>query len=154
MNKTLKIFLIVITVVICVPILSLILFGIFVNIGNNIVADNIESDLLDIALPENTEIIDSTSVAGKISGNGNGMQYVGAILVKSELTSEELEEYYESHSERIGVYNIHTEIEFEYHYDAYNFPTDVPENTYCIECWNYEMPQWFKQINEFDLRGH
>lgn len=39
-------------------------------------------------------IIESTSVAGKMLGNGNGMQWFGILLVKSNLDEKQLSEWY------------------------------------------------------------
>ena len=39
-------------------------------------------------------MIESISRAGKLTGNGNGMQYFGAILIRSDLSLEELDAYY------------------------------------------------------------
>ena len=39
-------------------------------------------------------MIESLSQAGKLTGNGNGMQYFGAILIRSELSLEEWDAYY------------------------------------------------------------
>ena len=50
---------------------------------NNHTAYKVEKTLCEIPLPEETELIESLSQAGKLTGNGNGMQYFGAILVKS-----------------------------------------------------------------------
>lgn len=49
--------------------------------------------------PENTEYIGSVCGAGKLIGCGNGMQYFGAILIKSELSREALEAYYSNYAE-------------------------------------------------------
>ena len=61
---------------------------------NNYTAYKVEKALCEIPLPEETELIESLSQAGKLTGNGNGMQYFGAILIRSELSLEELETYY------------------------------------------------------------
>ena len=61
---------------------------------NNHTACKVEKALCEIPLPEETELIESLSQAGKLTGNGNGMQYFGAILIRSELSLEELETYY------------------------------------------------------------
>ena len=61
---------------------------------NNHTAYKVEKALCEIPLPEETELIESLSQAGKLTGNGNGMQYFGAILIRSELSLEELETYY------------------------------------------------------------
>ena len=61
---------------------------------NNYTAYKVERVLCDIPLPEEAELIESLSQAGKLTGNGNGMQYFGAILIRSELSLEELDVYY------------------------------------------------------------
>ncbi len=61
---------------------------------NNHTAYKVEKALCEIPLPEETELIESLSQAGKLTGNGNGMQYFGAILIRSELSLEELDIYY------------------------------------------------------------
>ena len=53
-----------------------------------------EKELCETPLPEKTELIESISRAGKLTGNGNGMQYFGAILIRSDLSLEELDAYY------------------------------------------------------------
>lgn len=45
-------------------------------------------------LPPETELCASVSAAGKLTGCGNGMQYFGAVLVRSTLTRRELWEHY------------------------------------------------------------
>ena len=61
---------------------------------NNHTAYKVEKALCEIPLPEETELIESLSQAGKLTGNGNGMQYFGVILIRSELSLEELDAYY------------------------------------------------------------
>ena len=73
-------------------------------IANNCIADSIEKDLRAIELPENTRLVESVSIAGKMFGNGNGMQYIGVILVESDMSPEELEEYYMTHGKSVGEY--------------------------------------------------
>ena len=48
---------------------------------NNYTANKVERASCEIPLPEETELIESLSQAGKLTGNGNGMQYFGAILI-------------------------------------------------------------------------
>lgn len=75
-------------------IIIIIILTVSVPIINNYYAYRIEMQLYETPLPEKTEIIDSTSKAGKLVGNGNGMQYFGAILIKSKLSLENLRDYY------------------------------------------------------------
>ena len=72
---------------------------------NNHTAYKVEKPLCEIPLPEETELIESLSQAGKLTGNGNGMQYFGAILIRSELSLEELETYVANDGAR-GEYEI------------------------------------------------
>ncbi len=61
---------------------------------NNAIALGVEKELKALPLPEGTTLVKSSSVAGKLTGNGNGMQYFGALLVKSELDAPALAAYY------------------------------------------------------------
>ena len=63
-------------------------------ITNNAIAHGMAKELKSAPLPEGTILMDSFSLAGKLVGNGNGMQYFGAMLIKSEQTLEELAAYY------------------------------------------------------------
>ena len=53
-------------------------------ICNNILAKKQAERLLACELPRNVRLLDSASFAEKLSGNGNGMQWVGAILIESD----------------------------------------------------------------------
>lgn len=61
---------------------------------NNHTAYKVEKKLCETPLPEKTELIESILRAGKLTGNENGMQYFGAILIRSDLSLEELDAYY------------------------------------------------------------
>ena len=71
--------------------LTIILFTLYIvsPIVNDNVAKKTADELVEIPLPNNTAFIESIYKAGKLVGNGNGMQYFGAILIKSELSVEE-----------------------------------------------------------------
>ena len=98
-TKVGKIILIIPFALIAAALVLLVLFELAIMGANNIVARNTLHDITKIPLPENTEIVETISVAEKVVGNGNGMQYFGAVLLKSDLTVEELEDYYENPSE-------------------------------------------------------
>ena len=78
---------------ICLIVLILAAF-VSVPVYNNYCAYNVEKMLCETPLPEQTELIEAISQTGKLTGNGNGMQYFGAILIKSELSLEKLDAYY------------------------------------------------------------
>ncbi len=118
---------------------------------NNFQADKLRKQLLDMALPEKTEIVESISNAGKISGNGNGMQYFGAILIKSELSLDELQAHYTAVDwngpyvqEQIGkVINIG--------YGSLQFSSSPDmDGYYTVYLWG----DTDSDILNYDLRGH
>lgn len=87
-----KIIVIGASIVFCV----ILTFLIVTPIANNNVAKKTAKELSDLSLPQNTEYIEAVYKAGKLTGNGNGngMQYFGAIPIQSELNLDELKEFY------------------------------------------------------------
>lgn len=147
MKKSKKILLIIF-----LSIIILIIF--FIPITNNFIAWRVESKIKNIPLPQDTKIIDSISVAGKQTGNGNGMQYFGAILVKSDLDLIELEEYYKNYREDEWSLNIKKQntakIDVIEHGD-YSFDTkESLENCYIVYSWEGSK----LEILSLDIRGH
>ena len=92
MKKVIK----VIGIALVVLVVTMVISTPFVN---NYSAAKIEKRLTALPLPEKTEYIESISKAGKMTGNGNGMQFLGVMLVQSELTLEELDAYYATYRE-------------------------------------------------------
>ena len=92
MGKTLKI--------IClVPIIGLILFILaffIVPVLNNIRLNSFANQLDNYSTPEKTIVISKHQTIGKLNGNGNGIDYFACILVKSELSLDEVKKYYEN----------------------------------------------------------
>lgn len=91
-----------------------------------------KNDLISTPLPQNTEIYDSLSVAGNLTGNGNGMNFFGAILIKTELSAEELEQHYSNYRNN----------EYEYIIDSQN-----QAQIEAIEHGNYSFT-YLKDINK------
>ena len=145
-----------------IAILSFIVFNILlyaaVVVANNCIAWDIENDLRKIELPEQTEFVEAVSRAGKIYGNGNGMQYFGAILVTSDLTEEELKEYYKSFNKDIEVERQEDEIIFSdnsYKFDKF----DSDKTNYKISLWRYnysygETASFINYLLDTDIRAH
>ena len=107
-------------------------------------------------MPNNTKIIDSISISGKLSGNGNGMQYFGAILIETELSETEIDEYYKKYrnnqwsflvskqkSSQIDVIDIGK-------YEFKKFNNENKEKSYIIYSWGSSN----NFLLDFDLRGH
>lgn len=127
---------------------------IYTPVVNDNTAKETANELLDIPLPDHTEFVETVYKAGKLVGNGNGMQYFGAILIKSELPLEELKEYYLSFSENewecIVEKQTGTDIKVIEH-GRLTFKTDIEgDNYYIVYSWG-ENDAVF---GEWDIRGH
>lgn len=127
-----------------------------IPVVNNWTAKKVEQDLLALSIPEATEVIDSISKAGKITGNGNGMQYFGAILVKSELSIDELNIFYEQFRNNewdcIVVNQKQPQIDFFEYYDELRFSEyDNEKGDFFII---YSWGDGISPFDELDLRGH
>lgn len=121
---------------------------------NDNMAEKTANELADIPLPKSTELIESIHKAGKLVGNGNGMQYFGAILIKSELSLDELKEYYLDFADNewscIVENQINTDIRIIEHAKL-AFKTDIDGNNYYIV---YSWGNNNTIFHEFDIRGH
>ena len=150
------VFWVLLTVLILLPIL--LYTGIV--IANNCIADSIEKDLRAIELPENTRLVESVSIAGKVLGNGNGMQYIGVILVESDMSPEELEEYYMTHGKSVGEYISVRKQDGQEWLGVHTFKHfDADGNYYAIDCMKANMSHYIDsgfiwELLDLDLRGH
>ena len=132
----------------------LLCFLIAAPIVNNNAAKKTTKKLADLPLPESTEYIEDIYKAGKLVGNGNGMQYFGAILIKSELSLEQLKDYYSAFAEHewecVLEEQTGTEIKLIEH-GRLDFKTDVDtEKYYIVYSWGDNNTIF----HEFDIRGH
>ena len=149
MGKFLKI-IVIISLIFAAAVIMLIASVPFVN---NHVARRTANELAEIPLPEHTEYIEKISRAAKLVGNGNGMQYLGVVLLKSELTLEELEEYYSG-------YNVTVKHQTGKRIEGMNpsglvFTSEINgDDFYVVYKWgNNDYPLHVFYEN-FDLRGH
>ena len=121
---------------------------------NNYTAYKVEKALCEIPLPEKTELIESLSQAGKLTGNGNGMQYFGAILIRSELSLEELETYYSDYRNNEWEYLVEIQkgqsIEVIDH-GGLQFSEEIKGSGYYII---YSWGSGDSLLKELDMRGH
>ncbi|WP_217900049.1 hypothetical protein [Paenibacillus herberti] len=108
-------------------------------------------------MPDKTKMVDSVSLAGKLVGNGNGMQFFGAILIKSELTIDELNNFYLDYREDEWSYlvekqesNLISVIEIgNTTFKALNADERLV-NYYIVYNWgSSKFP-----LSDLDLRGH
>ena len=135
----------------------LLIFALVVPIINNGIALGVEKDLKAIPLPEKTELVESISKAGRLTGNGNGMQYFGAILIKSDLSLEELVTYYQTY--RTGQYDcliasqVDNEILAVQHGDLAFRHAEYGVGYYIVYTWG-SAPNWMRDWLDTDMRGH
>ena len=113
-----------------------------------------EKELCETQLPEKTELIESISRAGKLTGNGNGMQYFGAILIQSELSLKELDDYYSDHRSNEWEYLVEIQegqsIDVIDH-ETLNFGKEINDAVYYIV---YSWESENSLLKELDIRGH
>ena len=103
-----------------------------IYICNNVLAKKQEERLLACELPRNARLLVSDSFAGKLSGNGNGMQWTGSILIESdaELNEDSL-----------------------YQWFAYQIQPDEPMET--IDVFFQDAPYFYgHQKNRFSGEAH
>ena len=135
---------------------AVVLIGSVISIPliNNHTAYKVEKALCEIPLPEETELIESLSQAGKLTGNGNGMQYFGAILIRSDLSLEELDAYYSGY--RSNEWECLVEIQEGQSIDVIdheilNFGKEINDaGYYIVYSWESEN----SLLKELDIRGH
>ncbi|WP_339290161.1 hypothetical protein [Paenibacillus sp. FSL E2-0201] len=150
MKKTFIIILIIAVVALILPIVS-------TPFINNYIAYSTKKNLMELSLPDKTERVDALSSAGKLMGNGNGMQFFGAILIKSEQTLEQLNNFYAKYRENDWSYivekQVSNNIAFIEHRDLKFKALKADEklvNYYIVYTWgssNYPL-------SDLDIRGH
>ena len=120
---------------------------------NNYTAYKVERALCEIPLPQDTELIESLSQAGKLTGNGNGMQYFGSILIRSDLPLEELDAYYSGYRSNEWECLVETQegqtIEVIDH-GILQFSEEIKDNGYYIV---YSWGSGNSLLEELDIRG-
>lgn len=88
--KTLKRIIIVFCLILAISILPW-----FVNpIINNIRLAQFSRQIYSHSLPRQTQLLEKQCICGKLNGNGDGMDFLATILIKSDLSLEELQRYY------------------------------------------------------------
>ncbi len=140
--------------VVLIPVLTFVCILIVAPIVNDSISGSTAKELAARPLPENTELIESVSKAGKLVGCGNGMQYFGAILIKSGLSLTELREYYNSFAGSGREYIVENQSAGDIkviEHALISFKTDIDgDNYYIVYTWGDNQTIF----HEFDLRGH
>ena len=149
--------------VLCFLVLFIAISQLTIHIANDHIAKELEHKLRSCPLPTDAQLLDSASIAGKMEGNGNGMQWFGVMLIKSSMSEEELTEWFEQRvavdegTEYIWVMKQDTPTIFgDSHFQFQNY-SDA-NDCYQIRLARYsvagmESSLW-EQILNGDLRGH
>lgn len=72
----------------------LLVIALGIPVANNYVAHGLKKSMEALPLPENTRLVESLSMAGRVQGPGSEMQYFAVLLLESELSREELQNHY------------------------------------------------------------
>lgn len=127
-------------------------FAVSVPVVNDAAAREVETELLSLPLPAGTERIDSTAQAGRLVGNGNGMQYLGALLIRSDQSLEQLRSFYRAYDDPAVAVIPTTGTEIGEFHGAGGFLARAGEaGTFIVYAWG-DGPGWFYE--DVDLRGH
>ncbi len=124
-------------------------------ITNSIILSSLAGDFADEVATSGAQIIEAEKIYGKLNGNGNGISFFGALLVKkdsvadidaliSELDEDfEIVEYYEPTNAQVTSKHLeHGNLEFD---------TDIASGEYLVLCFHESS---HPMANEFDIKGH
>ncbi len=143
-------------------ILLIVAFYLTVHIANNHIAETLKQKLLDCPLPAGTQLLESESFAGKMSGNGNGMQWYGIILVKSSQNETTLHEWFSSTMEHdadesLMIFKQNSPDIFETGSKTFNSFTGE-DGCYQIQLVKYSTvgfeQSFWEAILNYDIRAH
>lgn len=138
----------------CIVMAGGILFLISIPRVNDHIAKQTMTELAQVPMPEQTKCIEKVSAAGKLSGNGNGMQYLGALLVKSDLSLKNLKKYYAANTPRKWYCDVERQkgqsLRVSEHVDL-RFKHPVKGKDYYVV---YAWGDYDGIYSELDLRGH
>ena len=154
-KATIKILPIPILVIIVVIMQTLFLFVISFNVNDALTVKTVEI-FEEIPLPKESEYIETTTFIGRVSGTGNGADLFVAMLIESELSEDELMEYYSKYSygEEKGRYFVTKQsgqkIENIYGGDVY-FEHNLKENKKYFQV--YVLGKTVSPFSWFDIRG-
>ncbi len=84
----------------------LLIMGLAVPITNNALAMGLAKDVEALSLPRGTTVVDTTSLAGRLTNPYGSVQYFGAALIKSDCSLEELRAHYMGQSAGAAVYRV------------------------------------------------
>lgn len=132
--------------------------AVLLPVVNNAIAWGVERKLKAIPLPENTRLVESYSVAEKMSGNGNGMQYYGVVLLESDCSLAELQMHYSGYTEgrtNFGIVLPQEGQQMPGMDKTRTFNTAIEPNGQYFAVYGYgNSPEGLQPWLDLDLRGH
>ncbi len=135
-------------------IIALITLAVSIPLANNNIAANTARSVRETKLPDNTEYVEIFSKAGKLNGCGNGMQYLGGILIKSELSLDDLQLYYSDYAQHEWEYIVEKQTDKNIgiiEHGTLLLNADINDNNYYIVYSWGDNNSFFRN---FDIRGH
>lgn len=145
----------VILIIASAVVLLTVCFCVSIPIVNDMYAKRVADELSTLPLPENTRIAEKMSAAAKLWGNGNGMQYMGALLIESELPLDELEEFYSESTMQCRISRQDGKTITVTEHGNYGFNTEIDsDNYYIVYALGSDGSALRRLYAELDLRGH
>lgn len=68
------------------------IFYIF-SFRNDLKLNKFARQLFDLELPQGSSVVEEKKICGKLNGNGNSMDYLACLLIKSNKSKQELDDY-------------------------------------------------------------
>lgn len=129
----------------------LLLIALVIPIANNAVALGIENELKAQSMPAQTQMIESISVSGRYTDKD--MQYFGAILIKSDLTIEEVSAHFPEYTVEYQLDSaIRAVGKTGDGEDNLSFTSAVENGKYYVVYRWGKAPAWLKGILNMDIR--
>lgn len=124
----------------------------FIPLINNYIVYEETKKITQISPLKDTKYIESKRLVGKLNGNGNNVEYLAVVLIKSNAELNELKKYYHQYEvqkqESLHFDNellIHQSIKFD------QLGTNKKLHNYFV-IYRYWYPSY--GLLNFDLRGH
>ena len=129
-------------------------------ICNDIKASRIEKEYAEMKLPEKTRRVSTVSYVGNTSGAGNHTEIWAGMVVYSELSAEELEEFFDGYYVVELPVGIETMDWVDYHKEVYPITDMLQEKLLSalkepISSEGYfVINKYYDAFTQQDLRGH
>ena len=117
---------------------------------NDFRANKLVHKLMEYPWPPDSKVVEMHAYAGNFAGTGDGIEYFGALLVKSDLDIDEMTKHYAAYTDIIVKKQDGQQIK-AVSGKNYNFRTNVSNgNYYIVYTFGYNKNPIF---NFFDFRG-